>query len=136
MEGPPPPTRLRVADARVARLATLASDGRPHLVPCTFCQDGERVFTAVDAKPKTTMALRRLDNIRADPRVSLLVDHYEEDWSALWWVRLDGSARVLDTGSERQRALELLAAKYEQYRVSPPPGAVIEVQIERWRTWR
>ncbi len=127
--------RSRFADARVARLATVAADGRPHLVPCTFVLDDDVVHTAIDAKPKSTLALRRLDNIRAHPQVSFLVDHYEEDWSALWWVRADGTAHVVEDGPERERALDLLAAKYPQYRATRPPGAVISVTIERWRSW-
>lgn len=127
--------RLRVTEAKVARLATVTAGGHPHVVPCTFCVDGGIIFTAVDAKPKSTMALRRLDNVRANAHVSLLVDHYDDDWSRLWWVRVDGTARVIETGAERERALTLLADKYEQYRDLPPPGAVIEITIERWRSW-
>lgn len=127
--------RFRVTEARVARLATVTAGGRPHVVPCTFCVDGEVVFTAVDAKPKSTLELRRLDNVRANPHVSLLVDHYDDDWSTLWWVRLDGSARVVERGGVRERAQMLLAEKYEQYRELAPPGAVIEITIERWRSW-
>lgn len=119
----------------MARLATVTTGGRPHVVACTFCLDGEIVYTAVDAKPKSTLALRRLDNVRANPHVSLLVDHYDDDWSTLWWVRLDGTARVIEAGGVRERAQALLAEKYEQYREAPPPGAVIEITIERWRTW-
>ena len=127
--------RQRVRDARVARLATIAPDGRPHLVPFTFCLQGERILSAVDAKPKSTMALRRLDNVRRDPRVTVLVDHYEDDWDALWWVRLDGAAQLLEAGPERERALRLLSEKYDQYRATPPPGPVLEIRIERWRSW-
>ena len=119
----------------MARLATVTAAGRPHLVPCTFCLDGESAFTAVDAKPKSTMALRRLDNVRANPWATLLVDHYDHDWSQLWWVRVDGPARVWEAGPDRERALDLLAAKYPQYRATRPPGPVIEVRIERWRSW-
>jgi PPOX class probable F420-dependent enzyme len=127
--------RLRVADARVGRLATLTTDLRPHLVPCCFALELDTVYSAVDAKPKSTWALRRLANVEAHPAVSLLVDHYEEDWTALWWVRLDGHGRVVDRGPERDRALGLLAAKYPQYRSDPPPGPVLAIDVERWRTW-
>src|ERR671910_394708 len=81
--------RRRVFEARVGRLATGTAAGRAHLVPCCFMLDGDTVFSAVDAKPKSTLALRRLDNLRAHPAASLLVDHYSDDWSQLWWVRLD-----------------------------------------------
>lgn len=126
--------RERVAAARVARLATLGAEG-PHLVPICFALDGEVLYSAVDEKPKRSRRLQRLENIRARAAVSVLVDHYEEDWTRLWWVRLDGTARVHEDGPERERGLELLGAKYEQYRVEPPTGPVIAVRIERWRSW-
>ena len=84
--------RQRLAGARVARLATLTPDGRPHVVPCCFALVEDTLYSAVDGKPKTTLALRRLDNVRAHPACSLLVDHYADDWAALWWVRVDGTA--------------------------------------------
>ncbi|MEO1060466.1 MAG: TIGR03668 family PPOX class F420-dependent oxidoreductase [Actinomycetota bacterium] len=128
--------RRRFGEARVARLATITEDGSPHLVPCTFVLDGELVHTAVDAKPKSTLALKRLDNIRAHPSVTFLVDHYDEDWDALWWVRADGTARIVEDGPDRDRALTLLVEKYSQYREVALPGAVITVTIDRWRSWR
>jgi PPOX class probable F420-dependent enzyme len=127
--------REQVRKARVARLATLDEAGRPHLVPICFVLDGETLYSAVDEKPKRSKRLKRIENIRRHPEVSVLVDHYEEDWSRLWWARLDGAAEVLDDGLERERALALLAAKYDQYRGEPPTGAVIAVRIEAWRGW-
>ena len=127
--------RTRVAEARVGRLGTVTPDGRPHLVPCCFVLEGETVYSAVDAKPKSTLALRRLRNVRATGGVSLLVDHYDEDWSRLWWVRLDGTGRVLDAGPERDRALAALADKYAQYRRDPPPGPVLALDVTTWRAW-
>ena len=127
--------RGRVAAARVARLATVDADGRPHLVPICFALDGETLYSAVDEKPKRSKRLKRLENIRRHPQVSVLVDHYDEDWTRLWWVRLDGMARVLEEGAERDRALEVLGAKYEQYRTQPPSDRVIAVRIEQWRCW-
>jgi PPOX class probable F420-dependent enzyme len=127
--------RERVAAARVGRLATLRSDGRPHLVPICFALEGDTLYSAVDEKPKRSKRLQRLENIRRRPDVTVLVDHYEEDWSRLWWVRLDGTARVLDGGKEREQALVLLRTKYEQYRREPPTGAVIAVRVERWSGW-
>ncbi len=127
--------RERVRSARVARLATLDAEGRPHLVPICFALDAETLYSAVDEKPKRSKQLKRLDNIRRRPEISLLVDHYEEDWSLLWWVRLDGTATVLQAGPEREHALELLRAKYEQYRAESPTGLVIAVRIEQWRGW-
>lgn len=126
----------RVADARVARLATVAADGRPHVVPIVFALDGEVVWSAVDAKPKSTRSLRRLANITTHPRVSLLVDHYDDDWRALWWVRLDGRATVEPVdGPHGRAALSLLSAKYPQHAAQPPPGPVIRIEIDRWTSW-
>jgi PPOX class probable F420-dependent enzyme len=128
--------RRRVAEARVGRLATLTPEGRPHIVPCCFVLDDQTVYSAVDAKPKSTLALRRLENVRAHPSCSLLVDHYADDeWADLWWIRVDGSGRVIEQGEERARAVDLLKAKYRQYRETTPPGAVVALDIERWRTW-
>ncbi|GAA5083092.1 PPOX class probable F420-dependent enzyme [Thermocatellispora tengchongensis] len=120
-------------DARVAGLATAAADATPHLVPVTFAMRGETVYVAVDHKPKTTATgLRRLANIRENPRVCLLTDHYDDDWSALWWVRADGRAEVVP---REPAALEALAAKYPQYRERTPEGPVIVVQVEHWSGW-
>jgi PPOX class probable F420-dependent enzyme len=131
----PDEMRERVRDARVGRLATIGADGRPHLVPICFALEGEMLYSAVDEKPKRSRRLQRLENIRRRPEVSVLVDRYEEDWTRLWWVRLDGRAEVLEAGPQREHALALLAAKYGQYRAEPPTGAVIAVRIERWRGW-
>lgn len=127
--------RRRLAAAPVARLATVTSGGRPHVVPCCFVLAGDVIWSAVDAKPKSTLALRRIANLRANPAVAVLVDHYDEDWSELWWVRLDGDGRVVETGPERDRAIERLTAKYPQYRRSPPPGPVVAVDVTAWRSW-
>ncbi len=124
----------RFGAARVARLATTDADGSPHLVPVVFALVGETVWTAVDAKPKTTTALRRLDNVRAHPAVSLLVDHYADDWATLWWVRADGVATVLDV-DEGRAGLAALTAKYPQYQDNPPPGPVLRVDVTRWVSW-
>jgi len=125
----------RVSSARVGRLATVTSAGRPHVVPCCYALDGDAIYSAVDAKAKTTLELRRLDNIRAHSVASLLVDHYAEDWSELWWVRVDGTARVVEGGNERDRALGLLSAKYPPYQTTPPPGPVIVIEVDRFRAW-
>jgi PPOX class probable F420-dependent enzyme len=130
-----PAARARLGEARVGRLATVTPGGRPHLVPCCFVLFGDTVYSAVDAKPKRTAALRRLDNIRANPAVSLLVDHYDEDWSTLWWVRADGTARVLDHGGEADAALALLRRKYPQYGDVALTGPVIALEVAAWRAW-
>lgn len=127
--------RRRVAGARVARLATIDDDGRPHLVPICFVLAGESLYSAVDRKPKRSRRLRRLDNVRARPQAAVLVDEYGEDWSRLWWVRLRGDARVLEHGPERSRALALLGAKYPQYRERSPDGPVLALDIHEWRAW-
>jgi PPOX class probable F420-dependent enzyme len=125
----------RIDEARVARLATIDPDGRPHLVPIGFALDGDTLYSAVDRKPKRSTTLRRIENARARPDVTVLVDHYEEDWSRLWWIRLRGRARVLDDGEERDRALALLQAKYPQYQEEPPGGPVLAVDITEVREW-
>lgn len=130
-----PDLRRRVADARVARLATVRPDGGPHLVVITFALDDDTFFTAVDHKPKTTTDLQRLANLRAHPGASVLVDHYEEGWSRLWWVRGDGQAHILTEGPARERAVSLLADKYEPYRETRPSGPVIVIEIDRWTSW-
>lgn len=127
--------RRRFTEARVARLATVTPAGRPHLVPCCFVLVGDDVYSAVDAKPKATMALRRLDNLRAHPDAALLIDHYSDDWSTLWWVRADGAGRVVEAGAERDAAIAHLARKYPIYETDPPPGAVIAIHVRTWRGW-
>jgi PPOX class probable F420-dependent enzyme len=125
--------RERFAAARVARLATADAAGRPHLVPVVFAVEGDTVYSAVDAKPKRTAALRRLANVRENPAVSLLVDHYEEDWSKLWWARAEGRGRVLAPDEpEARRALALLAERYPRFEAA---GEVLAVDVERWSGW-
>lgn len=134
----PTEARERLADSRVARLATVDPSGRPHLVPICFALAGETIYSAVDHKPKRTTELRRLRNVAANPHVAVLADYYEdEDWAALWWVRADGRGRILDPGaSEARDAVELLRERYVPYRQSPPAGPVLAVDVERWAGWR
>ncbi len=136
---PEPLARERFAAARVARLATTTADGRPHLVPVVFALVRDTVWSAVDGKPKSTRALRRLDNIRANPRVSLLVDHYDEDWATLWWVRVDGEGSVEEAGSPYARsAVDALMEKYPQYAhgaLGPPAGPFVRVTVTAWTSW-
>ena len=127
--------RSRVAGEPVARLATLDRDGRPHLVPIVFALLGDTLYTAVDAKPKRSRTLRRIENARERPDVTVIVDRYEDDWTRLWWVRLRGRARVLEGGDEAVAALAALTAKYEQYRESPPGLPVLAVDVADWRSW-
>jgi PPOX class probable F420-dependent enzyme len=126
--------RARFAAARVARLATVRPDGAPHLVPVVFVLEGDTVWLAVDEKPKRHRRLQRVVNIRAEPRVSLLADSYDEDWNRLWWVRADGRARIVGEGHELERAVSLLLDRYPQER-RPPKGPALAVDVERWRRW-
>ena len=128
--------RALLATAAVARLATVRPDGAPHIVPVCFAIAGGTIYTAVDAKPKRTPDLARLANIAAEPRVALLADRYEDDWTQLWWVRVDGDARVVTDPGERSRALNALATAYTQYAEAPPQGAVIAIEPRRISGWR
>jgi PPOX class probable F420-dependent enzyme len=123
--------------ARVARLATINASNSADLVPIAFALvDDDTIVSAVDHKPKTTTALRRLDNIRARPTVTLLVDHYDDDWDSLWWVRVRGDGRVVEPGeSEHAAAVAALVAKYHQYVGRPPAGPAIVVRALEWRGW-
>jgi len=100
-----------------------------------FALDGDVLYFAVDAKPKTTTNLKRLRNIVANPTVSVLVDQYEDDWKKLWWVRADGTARMVTDSAEARRATELLAHRYAQYRSSRPEGPVVAIHIDRLTGW-
>jgi PPOX class probable F420-dependent enzyme len=134
----PEEARRRFGQARVARLATAGTDGRPHVVPIVFAvadRSGQGViYSVVDDKPKRTTALRRLANVAENPRVSVLVDYYEEDWDRLWWVRADGSGRLLTDpdDSEAAAAVAQLRARYRQQRAI---GTVLAVDVERWSGW-
>ena len=123
----------------MARLATVTVDGAAHVVPCCFAVlDDGTIVSAVDGKPKSTTALHRLRNITSNPNVSLVADHYDDDWSQLWWVRVDGIARVVATvhdGDLYRVALDSLAAKYEQYQSMRPTGAVVAIAPTQWRSW-
>jgi PPOX class probable F420-dependent enzyme len=128
--------RQRFAHARVARLATVSPANDPHLVPICFAVQGDTIYSAVDAKPKTTPDLKRLRNIAGNPSVTLLVDYYDDDWTMVWWVRVDGNATVADGGPERDRGVEALAEKYEQYRdAASPLGRMVVVQATKWTSW-
>lgn len=132
----PEQARRYFAQARVARLATADAGGRPHLVPMVFALASDTIYSAVDAKPKRSTSLRRLANIAANPRAAVLVDHYDDDWDALWWVRADGSGRMLDAGEPEGRdAIAWLVARYSQYRTYPPHGPLLAIDVVRWSSW-
>lgn len=127
----------RFSTARVARLASVDHHGRPHVVPITFASDRRSIVFAVDSKPKRSTRLKRLDNLRIHPDASVLVDHYDDDWSRLWWVRADGAARLIEPDDRRHgAAVARLVAKYPQYRKAPPSGTAVLIAVERWSGWR
>jgi PPOX class probable F420-dependent enzyme len=133
--------KARFTQSPIARLATITPGGTPHLVPVVFAVDSDSrgdqdvVYTAVDAKPKTTRRLRRLANIESNPAVSLLVDHYADDWEQLWWVRADGVAAIHSGGEAMDTGYRVLRAKYPQYQSVPLNGPVIAVTVHRWSSW-
>jgi PPOX class probable F420-dependent enzyme len=125
--------RRRFADGRVARLATVARDGRPRVVPCCFVLTGDVVYSAVDEKPKTSPDLARLKDMAVHPDVTFVVDHYTEDWDDVWWARIRGTARMA-TGDEEVLAVALLRDKYPQYR-SHQLARVVAVDVTEVRGW-
>ena len=139
----PEESRRRFASAPLGHLATADAAAHPHLVPFVFAVDASSdpaqpdcIYTAIDHKPKRTTALRRLANIAENPAVAALVDHYEDDWDRLWWVRADGAGRLVEAASpERQRAIRLLEARYDAYKRLPPAGVVLAIDVERWSGW-
>ena len=128
-------TQARFASVPVVRLGTADAQGRPHVVVVTFAVDGDTVYTAVDQKPKSGPDLKRLRNIGENPQVTMLADHYSDDWETLWWVRADGRAAILADQRQMAEPLRLLASRYWQYRQAPPTGPVIAVTVERWSGW-
>ena len=129
----------RVRTARVGRMATVSPSNRPHVVPFVFVivehGDARVVYWAVDHKPKRSSDLKRIRNLEANPAVELVVDGYEEDWQRLWWVRCSGTARVVDDESERRDALGALVDKYPRYRLAPPDGVVVAIDIATISSW-
>ena len=121
-----------VSPAPVGRLATVRRDGRPPVVPICFVVTNDVVYSAVDDKPKRHRHLQRISNVAATGTASLVVDAYDDAWSRLWWVRLDGRAPLVDNTAEAERAITSLCDKYPQYRDHPPSGPVLAVDIERW----
>jgi PPOX class probable F420-dependent enzyme len=127
--------RRRFASGPVARLSTVRPDGRPHVVPIVFALVGDTVFSAVDAKPKRSTDLQRLVNVRSEPRCALLVDHYDDDWRQLWWVRADGHGEVVDVPPAGHPGIEALVQRFSQYRDEPPSGPLLVVTVQRWTGW-
>ena len=126
-------------DARVGRLATADRSGQPLVVPVCYAFDAERVYFAIDPKPKRTRRLRRLRNIEENPRVSLVVDRWAEDWADLCWVIVEGTAEILRREDETARAIDLLVEKYDQYRamhLARESGPVVRIVPSRILSWR
>jgi PPOX class probable F420-dependent enzyme len=132
----PQEMRFRLVEGRVARLGTVAPDGRPHLVPCVFVLDADTIYTPIDHKPKRTRRLQRLKNLEAYPAATMLVDEYSEKWEECWWVRLRGRARILEGGDEFERARELLVARYQQYTDPAQIHPIIAIDIDEWVGWQ
>ena len=135
MRLPPGQARQRLAAARVARLATVSATGQPHLVPVTFAVEDDSVYIAIDHKPKSTLRLKRLANIAANPQVTLLADHYADDWTQLWWSRADGHAAVLTAPPDTEAPIARLASRYPQYQDTRPTGPVIAITVTTWSGW-
>jgi len=119
----------------VGRLATVRPDGAPHVVPFVFALADNLIYSAVDHKPKRTHRLQRLQNVRLEPRCSVLVDHYDDDWSTLWWVRADGRGLVIDEPDAAHAGLAALAERHPQYRATQPAGPLLVIMVERWSGW-
>jgi PPOX class probable F420-dependent enzyme len=132
----------RLADSPIAHLATADAHGRPHVIPVCHACDGQAIYSVLDQKPKRIPAarLRRVRNIQANPQVSLVVDHYDQDWGRLWYLLISGRAEVLDSGEEHARAIGLLRAKYPQYRQmdiqASPVIKITPVRVMAWGDWR
>ena len=134
-----PGIRAKLETARVARLATLDAERRPHVVPICFACDGSVLYSAIDRKPKRVgpSRLARLKNIKETPQVALLVDQYDEDWTRLWYVLVRGEAELVSAGAEHTRAIQCLRAKYPQYDVdmlaeNAPVLRLTAVRITAW----
>jgi PPOX class probable F420-dependent enzyme len=125
----------RLAAARVGRFATYSPEDGPHIVPVTFTVVGMAIVHMVDGKPKTTTHLKRIANLGAVPAASLLVDHYEDEWDLLWWVRVDGATTLISAGPEWEIARAALADKYSQYEDQPPEGPAIYLSIDKVSSW-
>jgi PPOX class probable F420-dependent enzyme len=129
-----------LARARRAHLATAGADGAPHVVPVCFAVlDRQTLAFAIDDKPKAPgRTLRRLANLRANPRFALVVDRWDEDWSRLAYVLVSGRGATIDDPARRGIAVAALRARYPQYVAMNLDGArhaVIELAVERVHVW-
>ena len=129
---------LFVERARVARLGTASGDGLPNVVPVCFVLESGRIYIGLDSKPKSVehLKLRRVRNIRANSRVSFLVDKYEEDWGSLGYVMITGNATLDISETDRRSAVDALRLKYTQYvNLLPDDAPVIEISPVRATSW-
>jgi PPOX class probable F420-dependent enzyme len=126
--------RAFLTRSRIGHLATAGHSGKPHLVPVCFAANADAIYSAIDEKPKSGRLLRRVRNILENPNASFLVDHYDDDWSRLGWLRIDGTAELLSDGPERSHAAMLLRARYEQY-LTMHLSAIIAIRIRHVRSW-
>ncbi len=136
------PARLSAAESTfvqarpVAHLATADPAGRPHVVPVCFAYLDGRFYIAIDEKPKRSLRLKRLRNIEENPRVALVFDRYDDDWSRLGWVLVQGSSAILEAGAEHERAVAALRERYPQYRAMALEGRpMIRVAAEKVSNW-
>ncbi len=130
-----------ISEGRVGRLGTADASGQPFVVPICYAFDGESLFSAIDAKPKTRggARLKRIRNIRENAKVSVVIDHYNEDWTQLRYVIIQGEARLLTDGTEFSRGADLLLAKYPQYRamgLDREAGLMIKVEPAKVTQWQ
>lgn len=131
--------KIFISDHRVARLATVDSSGQPHVVPIVYAFDGDKLYTPIDEKPKRVQAikLRRVRNILSNPKVSVIVDDYSEDWRKLAWVQLRGNAQFFEVGSEQVTGVALLHEKYPQYAdMSLRNQPIVVIQLSHISSWR
>lgn len=135
MKLPEHEARRRFAASRHALLATVRPDGAPHVVPIVFALVDAVVYSGVDHKAKRSRQLQRVTNLEREPRCALLVEHYDDDWSQLWWVRADGRAEIVDAADLEERATAALIGRYDAYRHSPPAGPYLRVTLMRWNGW-
>ena len=132
--------RSRLDDWPVARLATVDADGSPHQVPIVFARVGEALWSPIDGKPKSGGELARVRHVRDHPGVSLLLDHYADDWTRLWWIRIDAQGRVVRDHGEPgvDAAVRALRAKYPQYERVPvlrDPPTLLAFEALRVQSW-
>lgn len=143
MELPAASIERRLDTWPVARLATLGPGGAPQQVPIVFARHAGRLWSPIDAKPKRAGELGRVRNVRRDPRVSLLLDHYDADWTRLWWIRLEARAELVEaaslgTGAELEPVARALRAKYPQYADTPlfrGPPLLLRFEVQAVRSW-